>query len=264
MSNAETEKVIAVEHWTERLFSFTTTRRAALRFRSGEFVMIGLANENESAKPILRAYSIASPFWAEQLEFYSIKVADGPLTAKLQLIQPGDEIIVKPKAVGSLVLDALLPGKRLYLLATGTGFAPFAALLRDPESYERFEQIILTHTCRAVAELAYSQKIISSLSQDPLLSQVLPADKLSSALRYYPTTTREPSATVGRITTLIEDGRLFADLQLPELDPAADRVMVCGSLAFNVSLQTMLNQRGLRQGSNSRPGDYVIERAFVG
>ena len=258
----ELESILSVEHWTDKLFSFTCTRRPSLRFRSGEFFMIGLAGDD--GKPILRAYSVASAAWAEELEFYSIKVPDGPLTSRLQNIQPQDQLIVKPKAVGSLVLDALLPGRRLYLLATGTGFAPFASLLRDPETYANYQQIIVTHTCRELAELSYSLRVIGSLSTDPQLRELLPVERLAKILHYYPTTTREPSSVMGRITERIASGALFNDLQLPRLQPEHDRVMVCGSLAFNRSVQSLLQAAGFEQGSTSRPGRYVIERAFVG
>lgn len=249
--------VTAVRHFTDRLFSFRVTRPKSLRFRSGEFVMIGLMGDN--GKPLLRAYSIASPSWDEELEFYSIKVQDGPLTSKLQHIQPGDEIILRPKPVGTLVHDALLPGKRIYFFATGTGFAPFASLLRDPDTYERYDEVIITHTCRDVAELTYGRDLVEGLADDPLIGELV-AGKLS----YYPTTTREKSPKMGRITTLIENGELFADLGVPPLNPETDRAMVCGSLAFNLDIKALLEKAGLREGANSEPQEFVIEKAFVG
>ncbi len=249
--------VTQVTHWTDRLFSFRVTRPQSLRFRSGEFVMIGLMGD--TGKPVLRAYSIASPAWDEELEFYSIKVPDGPLTSKLQHIRPGDEIILRPKAVGTLVLDALLPGKRLWFLATGTGIAPFASLMRDPETYERYDQVIMMHTCRETAELAYGRTLVDGLKDDPLIG-----DMVEGKLLYYPTTTREPSAQMGRITDNLTNGKVFADLGLPAMDAAQDRVMVCGSLAFNLDVKAVLEGFGLREGANSEPLDYVVEKAFVG
>jgi ferredoxin/flavodoxin---NADP+ reductase len=253
----DAQVVTAVRHYTDRLFSFRVTRPKSLRFRSGEFVMIGLMGDN--GKPLLRAYSIASPSWDEELEFYSIKVQDGPLTSKLQHIQPGDEIILRPKPVGTLVHDALLPGKRIWFFATGTGFAPFASLLRDPDTYERFDEVIITHTCRDVAELTYGRELVEGLADDPLIGELV-----AGKLRYYPTTTRETSPRMGRITTLIENGALFADLGVPPLNPATDRAMVCGSLAFNLDIKALLEKAGLREGANSEPREFVIEKAFVG
>jgi ferredoxin/flavodoxin---NADP+ reductase len=249
--------VTAVRHYTDRLFSFRVTRPKSLRFRSGEFVMIGLMGDN--GKPLLRAYSIASPSWDEELEFYSIKVQDGPLTSKLQHIQPGDEIILRPKPVGTLVHDALLPGKRIFFFATGTGFAPFASLIRDPDTYERYDEVIITHTCRDVAELTYGRELVEGLAEDPLIGELV-----AGKLRYYPTTTRETSPKMGRITTLIENGELFANLGVPPLNPATDRAMVCGSLAFNLDIKALLENAGLREGANSEPKEFVIEKAFVG
>ncbi|MEZ5912005.1 MAG: ferredoxin--NADP reductase [Paracoccaceae bacterium] len=253
----DAQTVTAVTHWTDRLFSFRVTRPQSLRFRSGEFVMIGLLDER--GKPLLRAYSIASPSWDEELEFYSIKVPDGPLTSKLQHIQPGDQIILRPKPVGTLVLDALLPGKRLWFLATGTGIAPFASLMRDPETYEKFDQVIMMHTCREQAELEYGRQLVESLADDPLIGEFV-GDKL----KYYPTTTREESARMGRITDNLSSGKVFADLGIPAMDKAHDRAMVCGSLAFNVDVKAVLEGFGLREGANSEPLEYVVEKAFVG
>ncbi|WP_373356408.1 ferredoxin--NADP reductase [Pseudoroseicyclus sp. CXY001] len=260
MALPDAQTVTSVRHYTDRLFAFRVTRPASLRFRSGEFVMIGLMGDN--GKPLLRAYSIASPSWDEELEFYSIKVPDGPLTSKLQHIQLGDQVILRPKPVGTLVHDALLPGKRLYLFSTGTGFAPFASLLRDPETYERFEEVIMTHTCRQVEELTYGRELIEGLKSDEMMRELL-GDGLDK-LKYYPTTTREESPKMGRITTLIETGELFSDLGVPPLDPATDRAMICGSLAFNVDLKALLEKAGLHEGANSEPREFVVEKAFVG
>lgn len=253
--------VTAVKHWTDRLFSFRVKRPASLRFRSGEFVMIGLPGDN--GKPILRAYSIASPAWDDELEFYSIKVPDGPLTSRLQNIQVGDEIILRPKPVGTLVLDALLPGKRLWFLATGTGLAPFASLMREPESYERFEQVIMMHTCRTADELTYGRELVENLKNDPLLGEIYGED-FASRLLYYPTTTREETPLMGRITDNLTSGKVFADLSLPPMDPASDRAMICGSLAFNTDVKAVLEGFGLREGANSEPKEFVVEKAFVG
>ena len=257
----DTQTVTAVRHFTDRLFSFRCTRPQSLRFRSGEFVMIGLMGD--TGKPLLRAYSIASPSWDDELEFYSIKVPDGPLTSKLQHIQPGDQIILRPKPVGTLVHDALLPGKRLWLFATGTGFAPFASLLRDPETYERFDEVIVTHTCREVAELTYSRDLIDSIRSDELLAELIGAENLAK-LRYYPTTTRETSPRMGRITTLLQDGTVFADLGIDRMSPETDRAMVCGSMGLNTDMKQILEDLGLREGANSAPAEYVVEKAFVG
>ena len=253
----DAQTVTSVTHYTDYLFSFRVTRPKSLRFRSGEFIMIGLMGD--TGKPLLRAYSIASPSWDEELEFYSIKVPDGPLTSRLQNIKVGDPLILRPKPVGTLVHDAILPGKRLYFFATGTGFAPFASLLREPETWERFDEVIMTHTCRDVAELTYGRNIVESLSGDPLIGELV-GDKL----RYYPTTTREQSPKMGRITSLIENGTLFSDLGIPGLNPETDRAMVCGSLAFNLDIKALLEQAGLREGANSDPREFVIEKAFVG
>lgn len=259
LPNAQT--VTAVKHWTDRLFSFRVTRPASLRFRSGEFVMIGLLGDN--GKPLLRAYSIASPAWDDELEFYSIKVPDGPLTSKLQNIQVGDEIILRPKPVGTLVLDALLPGKRLWMLATGTGLAPFASLMREPESYERFEQVIMMHTCRTADELAYGAELVQNLRHDPLLGEIYGED-FANRLLYYPTTTRQDSPFMGRITDNLVSGKVFEDLGLPVMDPANDRAMICGSLSFNNDLKVVLEGFALHEGANSEPREFVVEKAFVG
>ncbi len=258
----DAQTVTEVKHWTDRLFSFKVSRPASLRFRSGEFVMIGLLGDN--GKPLLRAYSIASPSWDEELEFYSIKVQDGPLTSKLQHIQPGDQIILRPKPVGTLVHDALLPGKRIWFFATGTGFAPFASLLREPQTYEDYDEVIITHTCRDVAELDYGRELIESVKQDELLAELI-GDGFADKIRYYPTTTREASPKMGRITELLKDGTVFADLGIEGgIKPDTDRAMVCGSLAFNHDIKAILEEFGLREGANSEPKEFVIEKAFVG
>ena len=253
----DAQEVTAVQHYTDRLFSFRLTRPQSLRFRSGEFVMIGLIGDN--GKPLLRAYSIASPSWDEELEFYSIKVPDGPLTSKLQNIKAGDHVILKTKPVGTLVLDALIPGKRLFLFATGTGFAPYASLVRDPETFEKFDEVIVTHTCRDVAELDYSRNLVSSLPDDPLIGEFV-----AGKLKYYPTTTREESANMGRITSLIESGKVFEDLGMGPLNPETDRAMLCGSMNFNTDMREILETRGFEEGANSKPATFVLEKAFVG
>ncbi|WP_026352374.1 ferredoxin--NADP reductase [Yoonia vestfoldensis] len=260
------QTVTEVKHYTDRLFSFRVTRPASLRFRSGEFVMIGLMGDEDpetgKRKPIMRAYSIASPSWDEELEFYSIKVQDGPLTSKLQHIQPGDGLILRPKPVGTLVHDALLPGKRLWFFATGTGFAPFASLLREPQTYEDYDEIIITHTCREVGELTYGRDLIEALKTDDLLNEVI-GDGFWKKIRYYPTTTREQSAKMGRITDLMRSGEAFTDLGVPPLSPENDRAMICGNLAFNLELKEMLESYGLNEGANSNPQQYVVEKAFL-
>ncbi|MCZ4351305.1 ferredoxin--NADP reductase [Roseovarius aestuarii] len=262
----DAQKVTAVTHWTDRLFSFRVTRPASLRFRSGEFVMIGLMGDPDpktgKQRPLLRAYSIASPSWDDELEFYSIKVQDGPLTSKLQHIQVGDEIILKPKPVGTLVHDALLPGKRLWLFSTGTGFAPFASLLRDPQTYEDYEEVIITHTCREVGELTYGAQLINAIRTDEMLAELI-GEGFADKLRYYPTTTREDSPKMGRITDLMRSGQMFEDLGVPELTPETDRAMICGNLAFNLELKELFEGYGLREGANSAPREYVVEKAFL-
>ena len=253
----DAQTVTEVKHWTDGLFSFRVSRPQSLRFRSGEFVMIGLLKDD--GRPLLRAYSIASPAWDEELEFYSIKVQDGPLTSRLQHIKPGDQIILRPKPVGTLVHDALLPGKRLWFFSTGTGIAPFASLIREPQTYEDYEQIILTHTCRDVADLEYGRLLVQSLKDDPLIGELV-GDKLT----YYPTTTREPSAKTGRITDLLTSKDVFKDLEIQAMHPDTDRAMVCGSLGLNTDMKAILESYGLREGANSDPAEYVVEKAFVG
>ncbi len=255
-ANVHAETVVSVKHHTDRLFSFRITRPQSFRFRSGEFVMIGLPN---AEKPVFRAYSIASPAWDDELEFYSIKVPDGPLTSELQKIVPGDTILLRQKSTGTLVVDALKPGKRLWMIATGTGIAPFASLVRDPDTYDKFEEIVLTNTCRDVAELQYGDALFASVSQDPLIGELT-----EGRLSYYASTTREPSARNGRITDLISSGRLFADLGVPSFDPEVDRVMICGSLDMIRDVKELVEKAGLVEGSNAAPADFVVERAFVG
>ena len=255
MSAFHEERVLTVHHWTDRLFSFTTTRDPALRFSNGHFTMIGLKVDG---KPLLRAYSIASPNWEEHLEFLSIKVPDGPLTSRLQHIQVGDSIIVGKKPTGTLLIDYLLPAKRLYLMSTGTGLAPFLSVIRDPETYEKFEQVILIHGVRQVAELAYHDYITKELPQHEFLGELI-----TKQLKYYPTVTREPFRNQGRIPDLIDSGKLAADLGLPELNPLDDRVMLCGSPEMLASLKELLEKRDFEEGNTTRPGDFVIERAFV-
>ena len=259
--------VTEVQHYTDRLFRFRVTRPASLRFRSGEFVMIGLMGDPDpktgKQRPLLRAYSIASPAWDDELEFYSIKVQDGPLTSKLQHIQPGDQVILRPKPVGTLVHDALLPGKRLWFFATGTGIAPFASLLREPQTYEDYEQVILTHTCRDVAELKYGEDLIEGIRTDEMLAELI-GEGFADKLVYYPTTTREQSPKMGRITDKLRDGSLFADLGVDGIAPETDRAMVCGSMGLNTELKEILEGFGLREGANSDPAEYVVEKAFVG
>lgn len=255
-------KVTAVTHWTDRLFSFKVERPQTLRFRSGEFVMIGLMGDPDpntgKQKPLLRAYSIASPSWDEELEFYSIKVPDGPLTSRLQHIKVGDEIILRPKPVGTLVTDAILPGKRLWMFATGTGVAPFASLMREPEVYEKYEEVILMHTCREVGELEYGRKLVEHIKSDEMLSEIE-----AGKLRYYPTTTREEFHHMGRVTDNLTSGKVFEDLGVAPLNPETDRGMVCGNLAFNKDIMAILDGFSLREGANSEPKEYVVEKAFV-
>lgn len=262
----DAQTVTDVKHYTDRLFSFRVTRPASLRFRSGEFVMIGLMGDPDpktgKQKPLLRAYSIASPSWDEELEFYSIKVQDGPLTSKLQHIKPDDEIILRPKPVGTLVHDALIPGKRIWFFATGTGFAPFASLLREPQTYEDYDEVIITHTCREVGELTYGRDLIAALKEDELLNEVI-GEGFWKKIKYYPTTTREESPKMGRITDLMRSGEAFADLDVPQLTPETDRAMICGNLAFNLELKDMLEDYGLVEGANSNPQHYVVEKAFL-
>lgn len=249
-----------VRHWNEHLFSFAIERPASFRFRSGEFVMIGLPGL-DGGKPVMRAYSIASPAWAEEIEFLSIKVPDGPLTGRLQAVRPGDQLYLGRKPTGTLVLDALLGGRRLFLLSTGTGLAPFLSIARDPDVYERFTQVVIVHGVRRVDDLAWREMLTAQLAEDPLV-----ADQALLQFHYLPAVTREPFHTTGRITDLIADGRLFAPplLGARAFDPEDDRVMLCGSTAMIRETAELLDAAGLDEGSNANPGRYVIERAFVG
>ena len=256
MSAFQEERVLSVHHWTDRLFSFTTTRDASLRFSNGHFTMIGLRVDG---KPLLRAYSIVSPNYADHLEFLSIKVPDGPLTSRLQHIQVGDTIIVGRKPTGTLLIDYLLPGKRLYLLATGTGLAPFLSVIRDPETYERFEQVVLIHGVRQVKELAYREYLSETLAHDEYLGEMV-----QQKLLYYPTVTREPFVHQGRIPQLLAEGQVAKDLGIPMLNPAEDRIMICGSPEMLRDLKALAEKLGFEEGSTSRPGAFVIERAFAG
>lgn len=256
--NAPTaETVLSVEHYTDRLFKFRITRPQTFRFRSGEFVMIGLPKED--GKPLLRAYSVASPAWDEELEFFSIKVPDGPLTSRLQKIAEGDEVLLGKKPTGTLVLDALTPGKRLYMFSTGTGFAPFASLVRDPETYERYDEVIVTHTCREVSELAYSKEIVETTLDDPLCGEFA-----KGKLKHFTSCTREDHPNTGRITTLIQSGELFTTLGVPRLNPETDRAMICGSMEMIQDTKQLMIDAGLTEGSNAAPAEFVIEKAFAG
>jgi len=256
MTNLVTERVLSVHHWNDSLFSFRTTRDRGLRFENGQFVMIGLEVDG---RPLTRAYSIASPNYEEHLEFFSIKVADGALTSRLQHLNAGDPIVVSKKPTGTLVLHDLKPGKNLYLMATGTGLAPFLSVIQDPETYERFEKVVLLHGVRTVSELAYTDFIAQHLPQHEFIG-----DEIRQKLIYYPTVTRERFKNQGRITDLMESGKLFADIGLPPLDPAVDRVMICGSPAMLNDSCTLLDSRGFHVSRRiGEPGDYVIERAFV-
>ncbi|MCH2038749.1 MAG: ferredoxin--NADP reductase [Rickettsiales bacterium] len=257
-SNAPTlETVLDVQHWTDSLFSFRITRPDGFRFRAGEFVMIGLNIDGQ--KPILRAYSMASPSWDEELEFFSIKVENGPLTSRLQKIQPGDKILLGKKPTGTLVADALTAGKRLFLLSTGTGFAPFASIIRDLDTYEKFDHVYVTHTCRKVAELGYSQKVVNDTINHEFLGDIV-----GGKLTYYDSITREPYEREGRITNLMKNGKLFSDLGIEGFSPETDRIMICGSNEMNLEIKDYLEELGFGMGANNAPAQYVIEKAFVG
>jgi ferredoxin--NADP+ reductase len=256
MASVRSERVLSVNHWSDTLFSFTTTRDPGFRFESGHFVMIGLKLDG---KPLLRAYSIASPHYDEKLEFLSIKVPGGKLTSELQNVQVGDEVFVSNKPVGTLVIHDLKPGKRLFLFATGTGLAPFMSIIQDPEVYERFEQVILIHGVRTVSELAYRDFIEKELPHHEYLGE-----EISAKLLYYPTVTREPFIHQGRITALVESGKLFEDLGIAPFDAAEDRGMICGSPAMLADTSAMLDAHGfVVSAGQGEPGDYVIERAFA-
>lgn len=253
-ANLFAETVTEVRHYTDRLFKFRITRPTSFRFRSGEFVMIGLP-----AVKVFRAYSIASPVWDETLEFFSIKVPDGPLTQHLAKVAVGDTVLMRKKSTGTLVLDALLPGKRLYLFSTGTGIAPFASLVRDPETYEKFDEVVLTHTCRTADELRYGEELVAECRDDPLVGELV-----SGRLISHRVATREPSQPGRRITDELADGSLFQTLGLPPIDPAHDRAMICGSMDMINDVKRLLVGFGLDEGANNRPSTYVVERAFVG
>jgi ferredoxin--NADP+ reductase len=257
MSNLNIERVLSVHHWNDTLFSFKTTRDAGLRFENGQFVMIGL--EQPGGRPLMRAYSIASPNYEDHLEFFSIKVADGPLTSQLQHLQPGDSLMVSRKPTGTLLLDDLLPGKHLYLLSTGTGLAPFMSVIQDPQTYERFDKVILVHGVRYVNEVAYREFITEHLPQNEFFGE-----ELRRKLIYYPTVTREEFENQGRLTDLLRSGKLFRDIGLPPLNPQDDRAMICGSPGMLDETSAVLDSHGLKISPRlGEPGDYLIERAFV-
>jgi ferredoxin--NADP+ reductase len=255
MSKFTTETVLSVHHWTDTLFSFTCTRDQALRFENGQFTMVGLEVEG---LPLTRAYSIASANYEEHLEFLSIKVQDGPLTSRLQHLKVGDKVLIGKKPTGTLMVDNLLPGKTLWLLSTGTGLAPFMSVIKDPDVYDRYEKIVLTHTCRFVDELAYRDFINEELRNHEYLGEIV-----REKLVYYPTITREEFGNRGRITDLIESGKLFTDVNLPPFSTENDRVMLCGSPNMLRDTRALLEKAGMKEGSSNNPGHYVIERAFV-
>ena len=255
MSAFHRETVLSVRHWTDTLFSFTATRNSSFRFQNGQFAMIGLEIDG---RPLTRAYSMASANHEEALEFFSIKVADGPLTSRLQRIREGDTILVGRKATGTLVTDNLLPGTRLLLLSTGTGLAPFASMIKDPDVYDRFDSIVLVHGCRHVSELAYGEQLVAGLREDELFGPLM-----QHKLTYYPTVTREPFRNRGRITDLISSGQLFDDIGQTPLDIDSDRIMLCGSPSMLQDLRAMFEQRDFSEGSHHEPGHFVIEKAFV-
>lgn len=256
MSAFATERVLSVRHWNDTLFSFTTTRNDSLRFENGQFVMIGLEVDG---KPLMRAYSIASANYSETLEFFSIKVQDGPLTSRLQHLKEGDPLLVSRKPTGTLVLSDLKPGKNLYYLSTGTGLAPFMSLIQDPEAYEQYDKIILVHGVRTVSELAYTDFIENELPNNEFFGE-----EVRKKLIYYPTVTREPFRNQGRLTDLFESGKLERDIGLPPLNPETDRAMLCGSPAMLKDTCALLDARGFQVSKRiGQPGDYVIERAFV-
>ncbi|HET8710149.1 MAG TPA: ferredoxin--NADP reductase [Spongiibacteraceae bacterium] len=250
-----TEHVLSVHHWTDKLFSFTTTRSNTLRFKNGHFIMIGL---EVNGKPLMRAYSIVSANYEDHLEFFSIKVPDGPLTSRLQHLKVGDPILMSSKPTGTLVTDYLLPGKRLYMLSTGTGLAPFMSIIRDPETYEHYEKVILVHGVREVAELAYDDLITKKLPENEFFG-----DQVKEKLLYYPTVTREPFRNQGRITDLMTSGKLFSDLGLPPMSTEEDRFMLCGSPQMLKDTCVILDSNGFRETRNGVAGHYAIERAFV-
>jgi len=255
MSNLNLQTVLSVHHWTDTLFSFTCTRDSALRFENGQFTMVGLEVDG---KPLVRAYSLASANYEEHLEFLSIKVQDGPLTSRLQHLKVGDPVLIGKKPTGTLVADNLLPGKTLWLLSTGTGLAPFLSIIKDPDVYERFDKIVLTHTCRFIDELAYQDFITAHLPAHEHLGELV-----QEKLMYYPTVTREEFPNRGRITDLIETKKLFADLDVSPFSMESDRIMLCGSPDMLRDTRRILDEIGFQEGSNNRPGHYVVEKAFV-
>src|SRR5260370_7819200 len=255
MSNFNQESVLSVHHWTDTLFSFTTTRNPSFRFRNGEFTMIGL---KVGEKPLLRAYSVASANYEDRLEFFSIKVPDGPLTSRLQHLKQGDEIIVSRKATGTLVIDNLEDGRNLYLIGTGTGLAPFLSVIKDPETYERFEKVVLLHGCRRVAELAYGEMITKELPNDDLIGELV-----RDQLIYYPTVTRDPFRNRGRIPDLITSGKLFSDAGLAPLAPEHDRVMISVSPPLVPDPPPLFAPKGFVEGNHGEPGQFVVQKAFA-
>lgn len=255
MSNLTQQQVLSVHHWTDTLFSFTTTRDPSFRFENGQFAMIGLEIDG---KPLLRAYSVVSPNYEDNLEFLSIKVPDGPLTSRLQHLAVGDRIVVGRKATGTLLLGNVRPGRNLYLFSTGTGLAPFMSLIRDPETFERYERVVLVHGCRQTDELAYKEQITSEFPANEYFGELL-----SEKLIYYPTVTREPFRNRGRITDLIRSGALFSDIALPAINAEYDRAMLCGSPAFIADMRDILEGLGMSEGNNAMPGAYVVEKAFA-
>jgi ferredoxin--NADP+ reductase len=256
MAAYDVEKVLSVHHWNESLFTFTCTRGSSLRFESGHFVMVGIVVD---AKPLMRAYSIASAYYEEHLEFFSIKVPNGPLTSRLQHMKVGDDVLIGKKPTGTLVLTDLLPGRFLYLFATGTGLAPFMSIIRDPATYERFEKVVLVHGVRKVDELAYAELIAHDLPQHDYLGE-----QVKKQLVYYPTVTREPFRNQGRLPELIANGKLCRDIGFPQIDPKSDRAMICGGPAMLKDMRAVLDDAGFTISAGiGQAGDYVIERAFV-
>ena len=255
MAAVSEEQILEVRHWTDRLFSFRTTRNPSFRFTNGQFTMVGIPVEG---RPLMRAYSMASPNYDDGLEFFSIKVPNGPLTSRLKDIKVGDRVLIGSKPTGTLVQDSLLPGRNLYLLATGTGLAPFLSIIRDPEVYERFDKLVLVHGCRWIKDLVYCDAIETHLPEDEFIGELV-----REKLLFYPTVTREPHRYNGRITALLDSGKLTDDLNLPPLDAAQDRIMICGGPGMLADLVTLINTRGFTEGSGGKPGSYVIEKAFV-
>ena len=256
MATLHTETVLEVHHWTDTLFSFKTTRSSGFRFQNGHFTMMGLKQDN--GRPLLRAYSITSANYEEHLEFFSIKVPDGPLTSQLQHVKPGDEVLVNSKSTGTLVTDALLPGKNLYMISTGTGLAPFISIIKDHEIYDQYEKVVLTHGTRHVSELAYEELITQELPKNEYFG-----DEVREKLLYYPTVTREAFRNTGRLTDLLKSGKLAKDLSLPPISLENDRFMLCGSPGMLKDICAILDDMGFKEARNGEPGHYVIERAFV-